>query len=72
MVANEGKNSEDDEENNERGELAARCVISNPNPIQKGAETAHAYLKAERGGGGGFGTDDPPQRPMVAVAIAIE
>jgi hypothetical protein len=67
MIANESKNSDDQEENDERGEFAGYCVTynSNSNPKRKRGRNS-TYLKAERGGGGGFGTEDPPQRPMVA------
>lgn len=30
-----------------------------------------SLLKAERGGGGGFGTEDAPQRPMVATCECL-
>jgi hypothetical protein len=65
VISYESECSKDNEEDNEWKKFAMRRVISRS---KRGNWARSTYLKAERGGGGGFGTDERPQA-MIAIAI---
>jgi hypothetical protein len=65
VVSYEGECTEDDKEDEEWKEFAMRRISP---MLERGNWERMAYLKAERGGGGGFGTDERPQA-MIAIAI---